>query len=230
MFGTHDLALFVATGLVLNATPGVDMLFTLSRTLQHGWRAGIAASLGIVSGCVVHTIAAAAGLAALLAASALAFTAIKWLGAAYLLWLAWDMLRAAASRGADQAIASAHPMLRAEPLGRIYWQGFLTNVLNPKVALFFLALLPQFIATDAPNKPLAFLFLARGIHRQRHAVSVCACRARTEGATLRSEPHRAARAQRDRRRSVRGACRSAGAGGALGGVSCRRRRIARNRS
>ena len=160
MFGTHDLALFVATGLVLNATPGVDMLFTLSRTLQHGWRAGIAASLGIVSGCVVHTMAAAAGLAALLAASALAFTAIKWLGAAYLLWLAWDMLRAAAFRGADEAIASAHPMLRAEPLGRIYWQGFLTNVLNPKVALFFLALLPQFIATDAPDKPLAFLFLA----------------------------------------------------------------------
>ena len=160
MFGTHDLALFVATGLVLNATPGVDMLFTLSRTLQHGWRAGIAASLGIISGCVVHTMAAAAGLAALLAASALAFTAIKWLGAAYLLWLAWDMLRAAAFRGADEAIASAHPMLRAEPLGRIYWQGFLTNVLNPKVALFFLALLPQFIATNAPNKPLAFLFLA----------------------------------------------------------------------
>jgi threonine/homoserine/homoserine lactone efflux protein len=160
MFGTHDLALFVATGLVLNATPGVDMLFTLSRTLQHGWRAGIAASLGIVSGCVVHTMAAAAGLAALLAASALAFTAVKWLGAAYLLWLAWDMLRAAAFGGADEAIASAHPMLRAEPLGRIYWQGFLTNVLNPKVALFFLALLPQFIATNAPNKPLAFLFLA----------------------------------------------------------------------
>ena len=160
MFGTHDLPLFVATGLVLNATPGVDMLFTLSRTLQHGWRAGIAASLGIISGCVVHTMAAAAGLAALLAASALAFTAIKWLGAAYLLWLAWDMLRAAAFRGADEAIASAHPMLRAEPLGRIYWQGFLTNVLNPKVALFFLALLPQFIATNAPNKPLAFLFLA----------------------------------------------------------------------
>ena len=160
MFGTHDLALFVATGLVLNATPGVDMLFTLSRTLQHGWRAGIAASLGIVSGCVVHTMAAAAGLAALLAASALAFTAIKWLGAAYLLWLAWGMLRAAAFRGADEAIASARPMLRAEPLGRIYWQGFLTNVLNPKVALFFLALLPQFISTNAPNKPLAFLFLA----------------------------------------------------------------------
>jgi threonine/homoserine/homoserine lactone efflux protein len=159
MFGTHDLALFVATALVLNATPGVDMLFTVSRTLQHGWRAGIAASLGIISGCVVHTIAAAAGLAALLAASALAFTAIKWLGAAYLLWLAWGMLRAAASRGTDQAIESAHPVLRAEPLGRIYWQGFLTNVLNPKVALFFLALLPQFIATDAPNKPLAFLFL-----------------------------------------------------------------------
>ena len=158
MFGSHDLALFVATALVLNATPGVDMLFTLSRTLQHGWRAGIAASLGIISGCVVHTFAAALGLAALLAASALAFTAIKWLGAAYLLWLAWGMLRAAL-RGAEEVVASAQPISHREPLARIFWQGFLTNVLNPKVALFFLALLPQFIATDAPNKPLAFLFL-----------------------------------------------------------------------
>ena len=79
----------LSTALVLNATPGVDMLFTLSRTLQHGWRTGMAAALGITAGCVVHTVAAALGLAALLATSALAFTAIKWLGAAYLLWLAW---------------------------------------------------------------------------------------------------------------------------------------------
>ena len=154
MFGTHDLPLFVATALVLNATPGVDMLFTLSRTLQHGWRAGMAAALGITAGCVVHTVAAALGLAALLATSALAFSAIKWLGAAYLLWLAWGMLQV--------SVCDAEPVLVASPatpLTRVFAQGFLTNVLNPKVALFFLALLPQFISADAPNKTVAFLFL-----------------------------------------------------------------------
>ena len=95
MLGTHDLPLFIATAFVLYATPGVDMLFTLTRTWQHGWRAGIAAALGITCGCVVHTLAAALGLAALMAASAVAFTVIKWLGALYLLWLAWGMLRTA---------------------------------------------------------------------------------------------------------------------------------------
>ncbi len=154
MLGTQDLPLFIATALVLNATPGVDMLFTLSRTLQHGWRSGMAAALGIIAGCLVHTMAAALGLAALLAASALAFTAIKWLGAAYLLWLAWGMLRASV-RGAEATLAASPPA----PATHIFAQGFLTNVLNPKVALFFLALLPQFIAADAPNKTIAFLFL-----------------------------------------------------------------------
>jgi len=154
MFGTHDLPLFVVTAFVLYATPGVDMLFTLSRTLQHGWRTGMAAALGITAGCVVHTAAAALGLAALLAASAFAFTAVKWLGAAYLLWLAWGMLRA--------SMSDARPTLvRAPPAAarQVFAQGFLTNVLNPKVALFFLALLPQFISPDAPDKPVAFLFL-----------------------------------------------------------------------
>src|SRR5215470_14121752 len=95
MLGTHDLALFLLATLVLNATPGVDLLLTLSRTLQGGARAGIAAALGISSGCLVHTLAGALGLAPLLAASALAFSLIKWVGAAYLLWLAFGMLREA---------------------------------------------------------------------------------------------------------------------------------------
>ena len=154
MFGTHDLPLFVATALVLNATPGVDMLFTLSRTLQHGWRTGMAAALGITAGCVIHTVAAALGLAALLATSALAFSAVKWLGAAYLLWLAWGMLRASV-RDAEPILATSPPT----PSTRVFAQGFLTNPLNPKVALFFLALLPQFISADAPDKTVAFLFL-----------------------------------------------------------------------
>lgn len=158
MLGTQNLGLFAFTALVLYATPGVDLLLTLSRTLQGGVRAGLATALGICSGCVVHALAGAFGLAAVLAASALAFSVIKWAGAAYLLWLAFGMLRAALRDAPqDDAAAPAH----AAPPGwrRVFMQGFLTNVLNPKVALFFLALLPQFISAGAPSKPLAFLFL-----------------------------------------------------------------------
>lgn len=154
--GIHHLWLFAATTFVLNATPGVDMMFTLARTLQFGVRGGFAAALGIGAGCVVHTLAAAFGLAALLAASAAAFSVVKWAGAAYLLWLAIGMLRAALRPGAD----TPAPAAAAQRSGwAIFRQGALTNALNPKVALFFLALLPQFIAADAPHKTLAFLTL-----------------------------------------------------------------------
>jgi threonine/homoserine/homoserine lactone efflux protein len=158
VLGTHDLALFAVTVFVLNATPGVDLAFTLVSTLRGGVRAGLAAAAGIAAGCIVHTLAAAFGLAALLAASAAAFNVVKWLGAAYLLWLAVGMLRTAWRRApaADETVAATLSPTRASALFR---QGFLTNVLNPKVALFFLALLPQFIDGDAPNKTLAFLFL-----------------------------------------------------------------------
>ena len=158
MFGTHDLGLFALTVFVLNATPGVDMAFTLVSTLRGGVRAGLAAAAGIGSGCVVHALAATFGLAALMAASAAAFNAVKWAGAAYLLWLAVGMLRTALSR--TDAPAQASEPDTAPPAPWSLWrQGFLTNVLNPKVALFSLALLPQFIDADAPDKTLAFLFL-----------------------------------------------------------------------
>jgi len=154
--GIHHLWLFVATTFVLNATPGVDMMFTLARTLQFGVRGGLAAALGIGAGCVVHTLAAAFGLAALLAASAAAFSIVKWVGAAYLLWLAVGMLRDAV-RPATPTASDAPP---AQPSAWvIFRQGALTNALNPKVALFFLALLPQFIDADSPHKTLAFLAL-----------------------------------------------------------------------
>ena len=166
MFGAHDLWLFTLTVLVLNATPGVDLMFTLTRTLQLGVRAGIAAALGINAGCVLHALAATFGLAAVLAASATAFSLIKWAGAIYLLWLAWGMLRAA-WRGPPAPDALGYPAARARDaaaapaaaLRATFRLGLLTNALNPKVALFFLALLPQFIAADAPNKEIAFLFL-----------------------------------------------------------------------
>lgn len=154
--GLHDLPLFALTVLVLNATPGVDLVFTVSRTLQHGVRTGLAGAAGISAGCVVHALAAAFGLAALLAVSTTAFTVLKGLGAAYLVWLAVGMLRSALQpAGATPTAGTIAPV----PLGRVFRQGLLTNVLNPKVALFFLAFLPQFIDADAPHKTLAFLAL-----------------------------------------------------------------------
>jgi threonine/homoserine/homoserine lactone efflux protein len=154
VLGVHDLALFAATVFVLNATPGVDMAYTVASTLRGGWRQGVAAALGIMAGCVLHTLAAAFGLAALLAASAQAFTVVKLVGAAYLLYVAWGMAKAGL-RPAPADVAVTAP----QSLWRTARQGFFTNALNPKVALFFLALLPQFIAAAAPDKTLAFLFL-----------------------------------------------------------------------
>lgn len=180
MFGTQDLWLFALTALVLNATPGVDLVFTLTRTLQWGVRGGAAAALGIGVGCLLHTLAAALGLAALLAASSAAFGLVKWAGALYLLWLAWGMARSAwhgvaaaapavpARSGASEtsmpgrelkATAGLAAQADSRALRAIFRQGLLTNALNPKVALFFLALLPQFIGAGAPNKEVAFLFL-----------------------------------------------------------------------
>ena len=156
MLGTHSLALFAATVFVVNATPGVDMMLTLTQTLRHGVRGGLAAAAGIMAGCVVHALAAALGLAALIAASAAAFSVLKWLGAAYLLWLALGMLKSAMAGGTVAAL----PRVAESPgPAALFRQGVLTNVLNPKIALFFLALLPQFIDADAPSKTLAFLFL-----------------------------------------------------------------------
>ncbi|MFG6432643.1 LysE family translocator [Roseateles sp. LYH14W] len=153
MLGTHDLPLFAVTVFVLNATPGVDMAYAVAATLRGGWRQGVAAAVGIMGGCVLHTLAAAFGLAALLATSAEAFAVLKYVGAAYLLYVAWGMARA----GFKPSVAGE---VSAPPsLWRTARQGFFTNALNPKVALFFLALLPQFIDAAAPNKTLAFLFL-----------------------------------------------------------------------
>lgn len=153
MFGTHDAGLFAASLVIFNLTPGPDLLFTLTRTLQLGRRAGIAAAFGIGAGCLVHTAMAAFGLAALLAASAEAFTLLRWIGAGYLLWLAVGLLRRGTpARAADPSVVPAGAW-------RTFRQGFLTNVLNPKVAIFFLAFLPQFIDAGAADKTVAFLFL-----------------------------------------------------------------------
>lgn len=154
MLGIHDLPLFVATGLLLNLLPGPDSLLIMSRSATQGWRAGSAAALGIGTGTVVHILAAAFGLSAVLATSAAAFTGVKLAGAAYILHMAVGLLRSKRRDG-----QAAPPLLPRLPYRKIFAQGFLTNVLNPKVALFFLALVPQFINADAPNKALAFIVL-----------------------------------------------------------------------
>jgi threonine/homoserine/homoserine lactone efflux protein len=154
-----QLPLFMAAVLVLNATPGVDLLLTVSRTAQSGVRAGVMAALGINAGCALHALAAAFGLAALLAWSATAFTALKWAGAAYLLWLAFGMLRSAwRGAAAPPAAADEQPPARRSAAAD-FRRGLLTNLLNPKVALFMLAFLPQFIPAQSAHKTLAFLAL-----------------------------------------------------------------------
>ena len=155
MLGTHDLALFVISGLLLNMAPGPDSLLIMARSATQGWRAGSAAALGIGAGTCVHIVAAALGMSALLATSATAFMLVKLIGAAYLLYIGIGMLLARRR----EAVAPGASELPALPYGRIFAQGFLTNVLNPKVALFFLAFVPQFISPDAEHKALAFLLL-----------------------------------------------------------------------
>jgi threonine/homoserine/homoserine lactone efflux protein len=154
MPGIHDLWLFILSGLLLNVTPGPDTAYIIGRSIQFGWRGGAAAAIGICCGCLFHVFGAAIGLSALLMASSAAFAAVKWAGAAYLLFTGIQMLRSRAAPIADVTLPGD-----AVPLRRVFWQGALTNALNPKVALFFLAFLPQFVAADSPHKTLAFLLL-----------------------------------------------------------------------
>jgi threonine/homoserine/homoserine lactone efflux protein len=155
VFGTHDLWLFVLSGFLLNITPGPDTLYIVGRGSTQGLRAGAVAALGIGAGTLVHISAAALGLSAILAASATAFTVVKLVGAAYLLYVGISLIRSAgAAKSSPSTVVTPPASTRS-----IFVQGFLTNVLNPKVALFFLAFLPQFVAANAGSKPLAFLFL-----------------------------------------------------------------------
>jgi RhtB (resistance to homoserine/threonine) family protein len=157
----QHLLLFVAAGILLNLTPGPDVLYIVSQSLRAGAKAGVVAGLGITAGCFVHVFAAAVGVGALLAASATAFNLLKWVGAAYLLWVGVRLLT---SRGAPVRWGSAS---RSPPACEdakpsymaVFRGGFLTNVLNPKVAIFFLAFVPQFITPGAENKALAFVLL-----------------------------------------------------------------------
>ena len=155
MLGIHELWLFVISGLLLNITPGPDTAYILGRSVQLGWRGGAAAALGIGCGCLVHVFGTAIGLSALLMASSAAFAVVKLIGAAYLLYTGVKMLL---SRGPENG-ANTATLGGAISLSQVFRQGALTNVLNPKVALFFLAFLPQFVGADSSSKPLAFVLL-----------------------------------------------------------------------
>lgn len=157
--GIHDLGLFVLSGLLLNITPGPDSLLIMSRSAGQGWRAGAAAALGIGAGTLVHVMAGALGLSALLAASATAFVVVKLAGAAYLVWLGIGMLRTRSAGASSPVAESTAAPQGATSLWAVFRQGLLTNVLNPKVALFFLAFVPQFISADAAHKGMAFVLL-----------------------------------------------------------------------
>jgi RhtB (resistance to homoserine/threonine) family protein len=160
--GIQHLPLFIVSGWLLNLTPGPDVFYILTNGLRGGWRAGVVAALGITAGCFVHIFAAAIGVSALITASATAFTVLKWLGAAYLVWVGIQMLRSPQPADATDSIATPTDGISAsglKSLKAVFIQGFWTNALNPKVALFFLAFLPQFITPGAPQPTRAFVLL-----------------------------------------------------------------------
>ena len=149
----HSFWVFALATLILNITPGNDVIYVVSRSAGQGVRAGVISALGIMAGCLVHITAAAVGLSAVIAASATAFDVIKYVGAAYLIYLG---IRALLSRRTSIDLKRNMPSLSYR---KIFFQGAITNVLNPKVALFFLAFIPQFIDAGTAHPQRQALFL-----------------------------------------------------------------------
>jgi threonine/homoserine/homoserine lactone efflux protein len=164
--GIHNLWLFILAAWALNITPGPDVFYTITSTLRGGLRAGFLAIAGILSGCLVHVFAATVGISALVATSATAFQVLKWIGAAYLIFIGYKMITSRGNANSTQDIAQDTAQdLQGTATSQqmaartVFVQGFLSNALNPKVALFFLAFLPQFIRTDAAHPTLGFFAL-----------------------------------------------------------------------
>lgn len=136
----HDVLMFAAACLVMVLTPGPNMIYLISRSICQGRKAGVTSLLGVVAGFFVHMLAAAVGLTAVFLAVPLAYEALKWAGALYLLWMAWQAVRPGA-RSPFEARA-----LAPDTPSRLVMMGFLTSMLNPKVAMFYLSIFPQFIS------------------------------------------------------------------------------------
>jgi len=146
------LALFVATSLLLILTPGPDLMLVMSRSIAKGQRAGLATAAGVSTGLLGHTLLAALGLGAVLQSSILLFTALKLIGAAYLIYLGWHSLRA------PHASLTTH-LQKPVSARQLFLQGAIANVSNPKIAIFYFAFLPQFVAPDSAHPTLAMLLL-----------------------------------------------------------------------
>jgi RhtB (resistance to homoserine/threonine) family protein len=161
MFGIVHFPFFVAAVFLLNVTPGPDTAYIVGRSVAQGRGAGLMSALGICTGCCVHTMACAFGLTAVLAASATAFTVIKFAGAIYLIYLGVRLAFAspAKAQARSEVEASAAQASPSKPLRQLFLQGFWTNVLNPKVVLFFVSFFPQFVSSESEHKALAFLTL-----------------------------------------------------------------------
>jgi threonine/homoserine/homoserine lactone efflux protein len=154
ILGIENLFVFVGTGILLNLYPGPDTLYIVGRSLSQGRSAGISAALGIGSGGLVHTLLGAFGFSAILATSAHAFTLLKIAGCCYLIYQGVLLFIA----GSRRSVGDFGKFSKAGLL-QIYRQGAITNILNPKVAVFFLAFLPQFVSISSPYKPLSFIIL-----------------------------------------------------------------------
>ena len=158
MLGITHFGFFLVAVFLLNVTPGPDTAYIVGRSVAQGRSAGLVSALGISAGCCVHSLACAFGLTALLAASATAFTVVKFVGAIYLVYLGVRLIFVKAAPAPVKAEAA--PRATApRPLRQLFLQGFWTNVLNPKVVLFFVSFFPQFVSADSPHKALAFLAL-----------------------------------------------------------------------
>ena len=152
MLEPYDFWIFLSASFLLWITPGPDTIYILARTISQGRLAGLLSVLGVSAGVLAHTIFAAIGLSAILATSALAFTAVKFIGAAYLIYLGMQALRGNRKQAEVTGVV-------AQSRSQIFGQGLLTNLLNPKIAIFFLAFLPQFVAPDSHSSSGIFLFL-----------------------------------------------------------------------
>ncbi|MBC2703281.1 LysE family translocator [Desulfobacula sp.] len=154
MFGIENYLGFIIAAIILNLTPGTDTMYILTRSVSQGKNAGLVSVAGIMSGCIVHVLCAAFGLSLILSSSAFVFMLVKWAGALYLIYLGIKTLLEK-----NRAFEISHSEYTVRNLAKTYRQGVLTNILNPKVGLFFLSFLPQFINPDHVNGPIPFLIL-----------------------------------------------------------------------
>jgi len=154
MNGIENYLGFIIAGIIMNLTPGSDTIYIITRSIAQGKKAGVYSVIGIGSGAIVHIVLAGFGLSVILAESIVLFNIIKWIGASYLIYLGVKTFL-----DKSKLFAEKDTVFEKTDLWKIYRQGFTTNLLNPKVAIFFLSLLPQFIKPEYVNSPIPFLIL-----------------------------------------------------------------------